>query len=246
MSMASSDRGRARGVRSGIVIAAIVACTAVTQSVGLVSAGASPSMQSTGSSFASVAIQQWVGQSSTLFGLNINWQVSSSVVGLNNFAQNQLDFAASDIPYSAQQSTYYPSQPYQYLPDVAGGRVDIICDAYISSAGYLKSNKLKVLAVSGEHRSAALPDVPTYKEAGIDASYPLWLGLVAPAKTPKDVIKRLSDALHYATTSKEVGDKLKEQGSDPGVESPEEFNKFLEQDRISGPALVAALKLPKD
>ena len=121
MSMASSDRGRARGVRSGIVIAAIVACTAVTQSVGLVSAGASPSMQSTGSSFASVAIQQWVGQSSTLFGLNINWQVSSSVVGLNNFAQNQLDFAASDIPYSAQQSTYYPSQPYQYLPDVAGG-----------------------------------------------------------------------------------------------------------------------------
>ena len=121
MSMASSDRGRARGVRSGIVIAALVACTAVTQSVGLVSAGASPSMQSTGSSFASVAIQQWVGQSSTLFGLNINWQVSSSVVGLNNFAQNQLDFAASDIPYSAQQSTYYPSQPYQYLPDVAGG-----------------------------------------------------------------------------------------------------------------------------
>ena len=121
MSMASSDRGRARGVRSGIVIAALLACTAVTQSVGLVSAGASPSMQSTGSSFASVAIQQWVGQSSTLFGLNINWQVSSSVVGLNNFAQNQLDFAASDIPYSAQQSTYYPSQPYQYLPDVAGG-----------------------------------------------------------------------------------------------------------------------------
>ena len=121
MSMASSDRGRARGVRSGIVIAALVACTALTQSVGLVSAGASPSMQSTGSSFASVAIQQWVGQSSTLFGLNINWQVSSSVVGLNNFAQNQLDFAASDIPYSAQQSTYYPSQPYQYLPDVAGG-----------------------------------------------------------------------------------------------------------------------------
>ena len=78
-------------------------------------------MQSTGSSFAGVAIQQWVGQSATLFGLNINWQVSSSVVGLNNFGQNQIDFAASDIPYSAQQSTYYPNQPYQYLPDVAGG-----------------------------------------------------------------------------------------------------------------------------
>ena len=84
-------------------------------------AAASPALQSTGSSFAGVAIQQWVGQSSTLFGLNINWQVSSSVIGLNNFGQNQVDFAASDIPYSAQQSTYYPTQPYQYMPDVAGG-----------------------------------------------------------------------------------------------------------------------------
>ena len=121
MSTVSSDRFRTRRVRAVIFTTAAVVCAAVTQSWGLVPAEASPSMQSTGSSFASVAIQQWVGQSSTLFGLNINWQVSSSVVGLNNFGQNQLDFAASDIPYSAQQSTYYPSQPYQYLPDVAGG-----------------------------------------------------------------------------------------------------------------------------
>ena len=82
-----------------------------------------PSMEltATGSSFASVAIQQWVGQSSTLYGLNIDWQVSSSVIGLNDFAQDQVDFAASDFPYSASQSTYYPEQPYQYVPDVAGG-----------------------------------------------------------------------------------------------------------------------------
>ena len=120
-SSASTMRRRFR-LRSGAGIAAVfMTATALSQAVGMVPAGASPTMQSTGSSFASVAIQQWVGQSATLFGLNINWQVSSSVVGLNNFGQNQLDFAASDIPYSAQQSTYYPNQPYQYMPDVAGG-----------------------------------------------------------------------------------------------------------------------------
>ena len=102
-----------------MVFAALLSATLVWG--GLPAVAASPSMQSTGSSFASVAIQQWVGQSSTLYGLNINWQVSSSVTGLNNFAQSQIDFAASDIPYSAEQSTYYPTQPYQYLPDVAGG-----------------------------------------------------------------------------------------------------------------------------
>ncbi len=84
-------------------------------------AWASPNLQATGSSFASVAIQQWVGQSSTLYGLNINWQVSSSVQGLNDFGLNQIDFGASDIPYSSGQATNVPTQPYQYMPDVAGG-----------------------------------------------------------------------------------------------------------------------------
>jgi len=84
-------------------------------------AWASPSMQSTGSSFAAVAIQEWVGQTATLYGLNINWQVQSSVVGLNDFAANQVDFAASDIPYSSDQAQSTPTVPYQYMPDVAGG-----------------------------------------------------------------------------------------------------------------------------
>jgi phosphate transport system substrate-binding protein len=83
-------------------------------------AAASPSLQVTGSSFAGVAIQQWVGQAETLYGLNINWQVSSSVIGLDNFAQNEIDFGASDIPYSSGQATSTPTVPYQYMPDVAG------------------------------------------------------------------------------------------------------------------------------
>jgi phosphate transport system substrate-binding protein len=83
-------------------------------------ATASPQMNSTGSSFAGVAIQQWVGQAATLYGLNINWQVSNSVQGLDDFAQNQMDFAASDIPYSSGQASGNPTIPYQYLPDVAG------------------------------------------------------------------------------------------------------------------------------
>ncbi|MGO8872210.1 MAG: substrate-binding domain-containing protein [Acidimicrobiales bacterium] len=124
MSMANSaDRlMRLLSLRRLAALAAVSAVMIVlSQAVADTSAGASPSLQSTGSSFASVAIQQWVGQASTLYGLNINWQVSSSVVGLNNFAQNQVDFGASDIPYSSGQSTYYPNIPYQYMPDVAGG-----------------------------------------------------------------------------------------------------------------------------
>src|SRR5277367_1578226 len=88
--------------------------------LGASPASAFPLLQSTGSSFAGVAIDQWVGQASSLYGFNINFQVSSSVFGLNSFAQGQEDFSASDIPYSSGQADSTPTQPYQYLPDVAG------------------------------------------------------------------------------------------------------------------------------
>jgi len=118
----ADDRVRRRRPASVGVVAVLTVVSAVLcQLWGVSPAGASPSLQSTGSSFASVAIQQWVGQSSTLYGLNINWQVTSSVIGLDNFATNQVDFGASDIPYSSGQAQSSPTIPYEYMPDVAGG-----------------------------------------------------------------------------------------------------------------------------
>jgi len=121
MSMANSADRATRGVRAAAVTAALLVVLGATQLWGALPAGASPNMQSTGSSFAGAAIQEWVGTSNTLFGLNINWQVQSSIIGLNQFATNQVDFGASDIPYSSGQAQSSPNQPYQYLPDVAGG-----------------------------------------------------------------------------------------------------------------------------
>jgi phosphate transport system substrate-binding protein len=97
-----------------------VVCLPAATLIGVQPASAFPLLQSTGSSFAGVAIDQWVGQASSLYGFHINFQVSSSVFGLNSFAQGQEDFAASDIPYSSGQADSSPPQPYQYLPDVAG------------------------------------------------------------------------------------------------------------------------------
>jgi phosphate transport system substrate-binding protein len=117
-------RARARARAKTSLLASAVASAAlltVVAAVGFASpAAASPALESTGSSFAGIAMQQWVGQASTLYGLNINWQVSSSVIGLDNFAQSEIDFAASDIPYSSGQASSTPNFPYEYMPDVAG------------------------------------------------------------------------------------------------------------------------------
>ncbi len=82
---------------------------------------AATSVSMTGSSFAAVAIQAWIGRTAKLFGLNINWQVQSSVIGLNDFAARQVDVGASEIPYNSDQAQITPAFPYQYVPDVAGG-----------------------------------------------------------------------------------------------------------------------------
>jgi phosphate transport system substrate-binding protein len=94
-------------------------------SLGAGVAGATdPQMTSTGSSFAGVAISQWQGQFNELDGGNINFSVSSSVLGMNEFCQQTVAFGATDISYSTGQSVCSTSQvpyPFQYMPTVAGG-----------------------------------------------------------------------------------------------------------------------------
>ena len=105
----------------GLTLPAL-AVVGLVQFIGMAPAGAAVTVTGTGSSYAAVAINNWVGQVSNVMGLSINYQTSSSVLGLSNFAQNQVDFGASEIGYSAGQSS--PAHPsfsgYQYLPDVAG------------------------------------------------------------------------------------------------------------------------------
>lgn len=132
------------------------------------------------------------------------------------------------------------------LIDVAGGRVDMIFAPYISSAPYVSSGKLRPLAVTSIKRIPTLPDVPTFQEAGVDYSYTLWMGLLAPAKTPKEVIAKLSDALHYAIEDKEVAARMQAEGSDPAFVAPEDFNAYLARENAEMIALIKQLNLGKE
>lgn len=132
------------------------------------------------------------------------------------------------------------------MPDIIGGRVDMIMDPYATSGGNVKAGKLRALGVSSSARLAALPDVPTFAEQGLpNAGYTSWLGLLAPAATPKDVIQRLSEALHSAVTSKELNDRIRADGNEPVIMSPDEFNKYLKAQLGQMAKLVNELKLPK-
>jgi ABC-type phosphate transport system substrate-binding protein len=103
--------------------AGLLLAAALTVGFGPAPAGASgPTITGSGSSYAAVALDQWVAQVGQLNGDNINYSTSSSVIGLNEFAQQQVDFGASEIGYSTNQANSQPpaGYAYQYLPDVAG------------------------------------------------------------------------------------------------------------------------------
>jgi phosphate transport system substrate-binding protein len=109
-------------MRVAVTVSAVVLFVMV---VGHPTAGATtlPQLNSTGSSFAGVAISEWEGQFDELDGGNINFTVSSSIVGLNDFCNQTADFGATDISYATRQSDCGSKQvpyPYQYIPDVGG------------------------------------------------------------------------------------------------------------------------------
>ena len=131
------------------------------------------------------------------------------------------------------------------LPDVASGRVSMIFDTYVSSLPYIQSGKLRALAVTSTQRIAPLPDVPTFKEAGVDYSYSLWLGLVVRSGTPRDIVNRLSEALRFALEDNEIKTRLISEGSDPTFVTPEDFNAYLVNEVAEMKQLVRELEIPK-
>lgn len=133
------------------------------------------------------------------------------------------------------------------MPDVVTGRVNMIFDAFGSSASFLKGGQLRALGVTSTARLAALPDVPTIAEQGVPGfSYYFWLGLFASAGTPNEATQRLADALRSALTGSALRDRLQADGTEPMLMATEEFREFVRQEVISTNKLVAELGLPKE
>jgi tripartite-type tricarboxylate transporter receptor subunit TctC len=95
---------------------------------------------------------------------------------------------------------------------------------------FIEAGSVKALAVSGDVRSPALPDVPTMREAGQPKYKAVgWFGLMAPAATPADIVTRLSDAVADAARSPEVVTGLRAQGIEPASNRPQEFAAFIRE-----------------
>jgi tripartite-type tricarboxylate transporter receptor subunit TctC len=129
------------------------------------------------------------------------------------------------------------------LTAVIAGEVQFSFANVPAILGHVKSGRIHALAVLAPKRSALMPDVPTMKEAGVEGvEVPVWYALLAPAATPREIVRTLNEATVRAARSPELSHKLVEQGTEPVGNSPEEFAKMLKEEvarwaevvRISG------------
>ena len=102
------------------------------------------------------------------------------------------------------------------LTDLVGGHVDVLFNGLTSALPLIKAGKLRALAVTSLTRSGALPGIPTLDEVGLKGFQAVaWNGLCAPARTPKDVIRRINADVLKVIRSPELVERLKAEGSDP-------------------------------
>ena len=114
------------------------------------------------------------------------------------------------------------------LTDLIGGHVDVVFNGLTSAIPFIRSGKLRALAVTSLTRAGALPDMPTLDEQGLKGFQAVaWNGLTAPARTPKDVIGKINTDVLKVIHSPALVERLKAEGSDPVGNSPAEYSAFL-------------------
>jgi tripartite-type tricarboxylate transporter receptor subunit TctC len=124
---------------------------------------------------------------------------------------------------------------------ILGGQVQMMFDAVPTMAANARAGKVKALATSGAKRSPVTPDLPTVAEAGVPGyESGIWLGLMAPARTPRPVLEKLNAEVNKIINSPEVKEAWAKQGAFPMGMSIDGFEKFLREEVVKWAKAVKA------
>lgn len=117
------------------------------------------------------------------------------------------------------------------VSDLIGGQVEPSFQTTIAVINHVKSGKLNMIAISGAIRSSAMPQVPTFAEAGLPG-YEMtgWQGLVVPAGTSKAHIDKFSSEMALILAMQEIQEYLAKQGFEPFISSPDQFAALMKAD----------------
>lgn len=133
------------------------------------------------------------------------------------------------------------------LADLLTGQVQMLYSSIPSVLPQVRSGQLNALAVGSAKRLPSLPDIPTIAESGVPGyeAYS-WVGIVAPAKTPKAIVTRLNQEIVDILKQKDVAEKLNQQGALPVGDTPEQFAAYIKTEIDKWGAVVRAANIKAD
>ena len=130
---------------------------------------------------------------------------------------------------------------------VLGGQVQMMFDAITTMAGQARAGKVRALGTTGKKRSSVMPDVPTIDEAGVPGyEATIWLGMMAPAGTPRPVLEKLNAAVNRIIDAQDVKAAWAKQGALPMGMTIDEFDRFLRAEIVKWAKVVQASGAKQD
>jgi tripartite-type tricarboxylate transporter receptor subunit TctC len=130
------------------------------------------------------------------------------------------------------------------MTDLLGGQIYFMFSPGPTAMPYLNANRMRAIAVTSMRRIESLPDVPTLNESGVPGyDFSSWIGLLGPAKLPRDIVMRLHDEAMKAITDPVLKKKMVDLGLDMPGGTPEQFAKFISQDTATAAKVIQAAQV---
>ena len=130
------------------------------------------------------------------------------------------------------------------ITDLIGGQVQVAFNNSIAVLPHVRSGRLKAIGIGGDQRLSVLPDVPTFAEAGLPGyNAKNWFGILAPARTPKEIINKMASEIARIQAMPDLIDKLAAQGVEPFVAGPEPFAALIKSDMAKYAKIIKAANI---
>jgi tripartite-type tricarboxylate transporter receptor subunit TctC len=130
------------------------------------------------------------------------------------------------------------------IADLLAGHVDLSFMTALEASGHIKAGKLRALAVTSDKRLPALPDVPTLAEGALPGFHAIsWIGLLAPAGTPQDIVDKIAADLRAVLADEAVKARFAALGGVPRATSPQDFGKLIAADRTRYAEIIRSRKI---
>jgi tripartite-type tricarboxylate transporter receptor subunit TctC len=130
--------------------------------------------------------------------------------------------------------------------DLMGGHIPLMITSVISTLPHVRSGRLKMIALTSAKRSPAMPEAPIVAETVSGYEATLWYGILAPARTPDAIVKRMNAELATALKNPDLVEKLSAQGVEPHHSSPEQFAALIRSDLAKWSKVIKAMGLKAD